>query len=104
MSDVVVHPIKRAWLSPGGTGARNYDEFADDAEATGSSAANPRSALAIEMPHRAPECVGRSFAACLPDATARLSAQRADGSYAPQDDVLVLYRIATPGRPEESAY
>ena len=59
---LVVHPIKRAWLSTGGTGARNYDEFADDAEITDIIAANPRSALSVEMPHRAPQSVGRTFA------------------------------------------
>src|SRR5262245_66509250 len=91
----VVHPIARAWLSNGGTGARNYDEFADDAEITEIIAAHPRSALSIEMPHRAPESVGRTFVAALPDAVARLEAQRADGSYLPADDVLVLYRIDT---------
>jgi uncharacterized protein (DUF1015 family) len=90
---VVVHPIKRAWLSQGGTGARNYDEFADDAEITQIIAANPRSALAVEMPHCAPESLGRGFTAALSDAVARLREQRLDGSYAPADDVLVLYRI-----------
>jgi uncharacterized protein (DUF1015 family) len=100
----VVHPIARALLSTGGTGARNYDEFADDAEITDIVAANPDSALAIEMPHRAPGSLGKSFSAALPDAVARLARQRADGTYAPADDVLVLYRIGDPGRPEESAY
>ena len=78
----VVHPIARAWISTGGTGARNYDEFADDAEITEIIAANPASALAIEMPHRAPESLGKSFADALPDAVARLPAAKADGSYA----------------------
>jgi uncharacterized protein (DUF1015 family) len=104
MSAVVVHPINRAWLSTGGTGARNYDEFADDAEITEIIAANPSSALAIEMPHRAPESVGRSFTAALPDAVARLREQRLDGSYAPADDVFILYRIADPARPQDAAY
>src|SRR5215468_6164 len=98
MGGLVVHPIKRAWLSTGGTGARNYDEFADDAEITAIIEANPSSALAIEMPHRAPASLGHSFAAALPDAVARLREQRLDGSYAPADDVLVLYRIADPDR------
>jgi uncharacterized protein (DUF1015 family) len=95
----VVHPIARAWLSNGGTGARNYDEFADDAEITEIVAANPESALAIEMPHRAPESLGKSFADALPDAVARLARQCADGRYAPSEDVVVLYRIEEPGRP-----
>src|SRR5262245_19258293 len=104
MTGVVVHPIKRAWLSGGGTGARNYDEFADEAEITEIIAANPSSALAIEMPHRAPESAGRSFTACLPDAVARLREQRLDGSYTACGEVIVLYRITEPGRPEEAAY
>ena len=100
----VVHPIARAWISTGGTGARNYDEFADDAEITDIIAANPGSALAIEMPHRAPESFGRTFAAALPDAVARLSRQKADGSYAPADHVIVLYRISEPGRLDQASY
>lgn len=100
----VVHPIKRAWLSTGGTGARNYDEFADDAEITGIIAANPRSALAIEMPHRAPATVGRTFASCLDDAAALLRSEQADGTYVSADDALALYRIQDPSRPEQAAY
>src|SRR5215475_8683838 len=100
----VVHRIARAWISTGGTGARNYDEFADDAEITEIVAANPESALAIEMPHRAPDSLGKTFAAALPDAVTRLSRQKADGSYAPADDVVALYRISEPGRPEDAAY
>lgn len=98
----VVHPISRAWITTGGTGAQNYDEFADDAEITEIIAANPRSALAIEMPHRAPGATGRSFLDCLPDAAARLAEEKADGSYTPAEQVVVLYRISAPGEP--SAY
>src|SRR5882757_4153227 len=107
----VVHPIARAWISTGGTGARNYDEFADDAEITEIVTANPESALAIEMPHRAPDSLGKSFTAALPDAVARLARQKADGSYAAADDVVVLYRIDSSdvarrgiNRPGEAAY
>src|SRR5215475_14060067 len=92
----VVHPIARAWISTGGTGARNYDEFADDTEITAIVAANPECALAIEMPHRAPESLGRSFQAALPDAVERLAAQKAAGSYAPAEQVVGLYRISDP--------
>ena len=99
-----VHPISRAWISTGGTGARNYDEFADDAEITEIISANPESALAIEMPHRAPGSLGKSFDNALADAVARLTRQRADGSYAPAEDRVVLYRIAEPGRPDDAAY
>ena len=95
----VVHPIRRAWITTRGTGAQNYDEFADDAEITDIIAVNPHSALAIEMPHRAPESIGRSFSDALPDAVARLARQRADGSYTPADQVVVLYRITAPGEP-----
>jgi uncharacterized protein (DUF1015 family) len=95
----VAHPITRAWITTGGTGAQNYDEFADDTEITEIIAANPHSALAIEMPHRAPESVGKSFSEALPDAVARLAQQRADGSYTPADEVVVLYRITPPGEP-----
>ena len=56
------------------------------------------------MPHRAPGSVGRAFRECLPDAVARLNRQRADGSYAPSENLLVLYRISEPGRPDEAAY
>ncbi|HET6483651.1 MAG TPA: DUF1015 domain-containing protein, partial [Actinoplanes sp.] len=66
----VVHPISRAWVTTGGTGAQNYDEFADDAEITAIIAANPHSSLAVEMPHLAPESLGKSFRDSLPDAVA----------------------------------
>ncbi len=98
----VVHPITRAWITTGGTGAQNYDEFADDAEITAIIEANPHSALGIEMPHRAPESLGKSFADALPDAVSRLAEAKADGSYTPAERVVVLYRISAPG--EESAY
>ncbi|MFG2168612.1 DUF1015 family protein [Micromonospora chersina] len=98
----VVHPIARAWITTGGTGAQNYDEFADDAEITAIVEANPHSALGIEMPHRAPDSLGKSFLDALPDAVARLGEAKADGSYTPAEQVVVLYRISAPG--EESAY
>jgi uncharacterized protein (DUF1015 family) len=96
----VVHPITRALITATGrTGAQNYDEFADDAEITAIIRADPRSALAIEMPHLAPASLGKSFAEALPDAAARLSEERADGSYLPAEQVVVLYRITGPGEP-----
>ncbi|MEH1129953.1 DUF1015 family protein [Micromonospora sp. CPCC 206061] len=98
----IVHPIARAWITTGGTGAQNYDEFADEAEITAIIADNPHSALAVEMPHRAPESIGRSFRDCLPDAVRRLIEAKADGSYTPAEQVVVLYRISAPG--EEPAY
>ncbi|MEV4348390.1 DUF1015 family protein [Actinoplanes sp. NPDC049596] len=95
----VVHPISKAWVTTGGTGAQNYDEFADDAEITSIIADNPHSSLAVEMPHLAPDSLGKSFAESLPDAVARLAFERADGSYAPAEQVVVLYRITGAGEP-----
>jgi uncharacterized protein (DUF1015 family) len=95
----IAHPIDRAWLSAGGTGAQNYDEFADDAEITAIIEANPHSALAVEMPHRAPERLGRSFADSLPFAVARLASAKAEGRYREHDGVVALYRIAGAGGP-----
>ena len=95
----IVHPISRAWITTGGTGAQNYDEFADDVEITAIIAANPHSALAIEMPHLAPETSGKSFTDALPDAIARLALARAEGSYTPAEQVVVLYRITAADEP-----
>src|SRR4051794_14235081 len=92
----IAYPIARAWLTTGGTAAQNYDEFADDAEITAIIAANPSSALAVEMPHLAPDSVGRPLRDCLPDAVARLAGAKADGRYADSGDVAVLYRITGP--------
>ena len=98
----VVHPIDRAWITTGGTGAQNYDEFADEAEITAIIGANPRSALSVEMPHKAPESLGTSFTDALPAAVSRLAEAKADGSYTPAEQVVVLYRISSPL--EEPAY
>jgi uncharacterized protein (DUF1015 family) len=100
----IAHPIARAWLTTGEragqtTAAQNYDEFADDAEITSIIAANPSSALAVEMPHRAPESLGRAFGDCLPDAVTRLAAAKEQGHYAENDDVAVLYRITAADGP-----
>jgi uncharacterized protein (DUF1015 family) len=92
----VAHPIEQGWISTGGTGAQNYDEFASDTEITEIIAANPASALAVEMPHRAPDCVGRSFRDCLPDAVARFADAQRRGRYAPATDVAALYRVSSP--------
>jgi uncharacterized protein (DUF1015 family) len=92
------HPIGRAWISAGGTGAQNYDEFADDGEITEIVRANPASALAIEMPHRTPEAVaaGLSFTDSLPAAASRFAALREQGRYRATEQVVGLYRIAEP--------
>lgn len=98
----VAHPIARAWITTGGTGAQNYDEFADDAEITSIIEVNPHSALGIEMPHRAPESRGKTFLEALPEAVARLAEAKAAGSYTPAEQVVVLYRISAPQ--EEPGY
>ena len=92
----VAYPIEQGWISTGGTGAQNYDEFASDTEITEIIAANPASALAVEMPHRAPDCVGRPFRDCLPDAVARFADAQRRGRYAPATDVAALYRVSSP--------
>lgn len=94
----VAHAVERAWVSTGGTGAQNYDEFASDAEITAIVAANPDSALAVEMPHRTPEAVaaGWSFTDALPAAVDRLTAARDTGRYRSAERVVGLYRIADP--------
>ncbi|MGI8948943.1 MAG: DUF1015 family protein [Ornithinimicrobium sp.] len=91
-----VHPIAHAWISTGGTGAQNYDEFADDAEITTILRHAPRSALGVEMPHRAPDSVGDSFADALPDAVQRLRTAQQEGFYAAEADVVGVYRISSP--------
>lgn len=89
----VVHPIPAVWITTGGTGAQNYDEFADETEITRIIAERPGSALAIEMPHFAPDSLGKTFTESLPDAVARLAAAKAGGLYRPERDAVVLYRI-----------
>lgn len=91
-----VHPIPRAWISTGGTGAQNYDEFADDAEITAIVADNPHSALGVEMPHCAPASLGRSFVAALPQAVTRLQESKDTGRYVAAQDVVGVYRITDP--------
>ncbi|WIM97619.1 DUF1015 family protein [Actinoplanes oblitus] len=98
----VVHPISRAWITTGGTGAQNYDEFADDAEITDIIAANAHSSLAVEMPHLAPESLGKTFAESLPDAVVRLERDKAEGHYRQAEHVVVLYRITA--KDEAPAY
>ena len=94
----IAHPLPHAWLSTGGTGAQNYDEFADDAEITAIIAANPASALGDR--DAAPRAGERRppFADALPAAAERLAAAKRDGHYAGFDDVAVVYRITVAGR------
>lgn len=87
------HPLPQAWISAGPTGAQNYDEFADDAEITAVIEANPQSALAIEMPHKAPGMEGATFAESLPRAKARLDQAQHDGVYEQDEDIVAAYQI-----------
>jgi uncharacterized protein (DUF1015 family) len=95
----IVHPIAQAWISTGGTGAQNYDEFASDDEITRIIETNPRSALAVEMPHRAPESLDAGFAGALPAAAQRLADAKRAGCYLPAQQTVVLYRITGDGDP-----
>ncbi len=90
------HPIARAWISTGGTGAQNYDEFADDGEITAVIAANPLSALAVEMPHKSPESLRGTFTEALPRAADRLRLAQEQHAYQPHDEVVAAYRITAP--------
>ncbi|MGB7448405.1 MAG: DUF1015 family protein [Ornithinimicrobium sp.] len=92
--DTAVSPLTTAWISAGGTGAQNYDEFADDAEITEIVQQNPRSALAVEMPHRAPGADVDDFAAALPEARRRLARAQGEGYYRPAREVVAIYRIS----------
>ncbi len=88
-----VHPISHAWISVGGTGAQNYDEFADEAEITTVIEANEHSALAVEMPHLAPNPNLSTFTEALPRAVQRLTHAKEQGRYRPADNVVAAYRI-----------
>lgn len=91
------HPIEKAWISTGGTGAQNYDEFADESKITRIVEANPTSILAVEMPDRTPEAqaAGLDFDAALPAAAERLTALEETGRFAPASQVVVAYRISS---------
>ncbi len=99
-SSYAVTPIDRAWLSLGGTGAPNYDEFNSLDEVTTLINANPGSILAVDMPHGTPRAraAGASFFDALPDARRALDDLKASGRYTAHDDALVAYRIAGSGR------
>ena len=101
-----VAPIDSAWISTGGTGAPNYDEFNSYDEVTALIAANPKSILGVDMPHCGAEqrAAGVSFLAALPVARDRLAELKAGGSYAEQHDVLVAYRITGPGVAAHGVY
>jgi uncharacterized protein (DUF1015 family) len=98
VSRPVCAPVPYGWISTGGTGAQNYDEFADDAEITAVLAVNPTSALAVEMPHRTPPAVaaGRTFAESLDAAAATLVHLQDDGVFRPARQFVAPYRISGP--------
>ncbi len=93
----IAHPVPSAWVSTGGTGAQNYDEFASDGEITAILTDNPASALSVEMPHRTPDAVeaGLDFAAALPHAAAHLARLKDDARFRAASDVVAPYRIDT---------
>jgi uncharacterized protein (DUF1015 family) len=93
-----VTPISLAWVSTGGTGAPNYDEFNSYDEVTALIEANPGSILAVDMPHctRDERAAGTSFAAALPGAVESLRRLKTSGAYGEQRDVLLAYRITGP--------
>jgi uncharacterized protein (DUF1015 family) len=97
----IAHPIPSAWVSAGGTGAQNYDEFASDTEITAIIEANPASTLAVEMPHRTPDAVreGLSFVDALPHASAQLARLKAEGRFRSSARVVAPYRITGQGAP-----
>ncbi|MFC4336790.1 DUF1015 family protein [Salininema proteolyticum] len=94
------HFVRRAWLSTGGTGAKNYDEFPDESVITDLVAENPASVLAVEMPTWTPEAreAGLAFDEALPAAKERLEALQQAGRFRPHDDVAVAYRITEEGQ------
>jgi uncharacterized protein (DUF1015 family) len=96
VSRPVIAPVPHGWISTGGTGAQNYDEFADDAEITAVLAVNPTSALAVEMPHRTPPAVAarRTFAESLDTAAAALVHLQDDGAFRPARQFVAPYRIS----------
>lgn len=100
-AELLVHPLSRAWVSTGGTGAQNYDEFADEAEIEAILADRPASILAVDMPHCTPtdRAAHATFADALPEAAARLTALESDGHFLPAQDVAVAYRISTEAGP-----
>ncbi|MDQ1710412.1 MAG: hypothetical protein QOG49_1797 [Frankiaceae bacterium] len=93
-----VAPIEVAWVSTGGTGAPNYDEFNSYDEVTRLIESRPGTILPVDMPHCTPadRAAGTSFLAALPAARERLAGLKAAGSYSEQRDVLVAYRISGP--------
>ncbi|HEV7823405.1 MAG TPA: DUF1015 family protein [Mycobacteriales bacterium] len=99
MSRPVAAPITHGWVSAGGTGAPNYDEFAGDAEITAVIAANPDSALAVEMPHCAPGARG-TFAESLDAATATLE-RLLRTRFTRHEGLVAPYRV---DGPEGTAY
>jgi uncharacterized protein (DUF1015 family) len=96
MADPIVHPIDHAWISVGGTGAQNYDEFADEAEIEAIVTAQPASILTVDMPHCTPQAraAGQDLAGSLQAAADQLQRLKDEGRFRPESDVVAAYRIA----------
>jgi hypothetical protein len=56
-----VHAIPDAWLTNGGTGAQNYDEFADETEITEIISANRAVRWRSRCRTRRPDSLGKTF-------------------------------------------
>jgi uncharacterized protein (DUF1015 family) len=92
----IAHPLDIAWVSAGGTGAPNYDEFASTDEVAAAIAAAPDSVLAVEMPHctAAARAAGETFAESLSGAVRRLHDLKERGRFTRHDDIIAPYRIS----------
>jgi uncharacterized protein (DUF1015 family) len=97
VADRLAKPIDVAWVSTGGTGARNYDEFASDDEIEAAIEARPASILTVEMPHCTPadRAAGRSFDDVLPDVPRRLRELKDGGRFARAEGVVLPYRTTS---------
>jgi uncharacterized protein (DUF1015 family) len=91
----IAHSIPAGWVSTGGTGAPNYDEFVSEREITELISAHPDSVLGVEMPHCTPESVaaGTSFSQALPRAVAGWERLRSTGHFRAFTEGVALYEI-----------
>ncbi len=97
MAAPIAHPLDVAWVSAGGTGGQNYDEFASGDEIAAAITDAPDSVLAVEMPHFTPaaRAAGATFAESLPDARHRLHQLQDAGRFHRHEDVVAPYRITS---------
>src|SRR5215831_8846730 len=88
--------IRRAWLSSDGTtGARNYDEFAQSADAVAAIRERPDSMLSVDLPEHEPAFAAAAGdqAALLALAAERVRSLKERGLLRPYEDVVVAYEI-----------